>query len=264
MITASGLTYAYGDTTVVRDVSLSSLAGGVVGLIGPNGSGKTTVLRMLHGALRPRSGSVSIDGVPLAGMSARDLARVLAVVVQDEQSDTSMTVGEMVLMGRIPHLPSFARTGDDDHLSAARALEQVGADHLGGRVFTSLSGGERQRVLIARAIAQQGAHLLLDEPTNHLDIRYQHELLRMVGQLGVTTVVVLHDLNLAARYCTKLVMLENGQAVASGTPEEVLTPEMLLRVYGIHVEPFSVRGALQLVFSMADEHSEPQSPAAAL
>lgn len=255
MITASGLTYAYGDTTVVRDVSLSSLAGGVVGLIGPNGSGKTTVLRMLHGALRPRSGSVSIDGVPLAGMSARDLARVLAVVVQDEQSDTSMTVGEMVLMGRIPHLPSFARTGDDDHLSAARALEQVGADHLGGRVFTSLSGGERQRVLIARAIAQQGAHLLLDEPTNHLDIRYQHDVLRLIRRLGTTTVVVLHDLNLAARYCDRLVLLDEGAVAADGTPRDVLRSDLIRRVYGIGATPIDAEGSLHLLFSPLSEQT---------
>ncbi|SLM89075.1 ABC transporter ATP-binding protein [Brevibacterium yomogidense] len=253
MISASGLTVAFGDTTVVRDVSLSTLDGGVVGLIGPNGSGKTTVLRMLHGALRPRAGSVALDDVPLEDMSARDIARVLAVVVQEEQSDTSMTVGEMVLMGRLPHLPSFARTRDEDHLVAARALEQVGADHLGGRVFTSLSGGERQRVLIARAVAQQGTHLLLDEPTNHLDIRYQHDVLRLVRRLGTTTVVVLHDLNLAARYCDRLVLLEEGTVAASGTPREVLTPDLIRRVYGIGATPLEAEGSLQLLFAPLTE-----------
>ncbi|MGP5014062.1 ABC transporter ATP-binding protein [Glutamicibacter ardleyensis] len=264
MITATDVSVGYGGKLVVKSVGLHAGQGEVVGLIGPNGSGKSTFLRTLYAALRPRAGLVTLDEQPLEELRGTELARRVAVVAQETPTDLPVTVADMVLLGRAPHRKALAAFTREDHQAVAAALSRVGARDLADRRYATLSGGEKQRVLVARTLAQQADHLLLDEPTNHLDIRYQHELLRMVGQLGVTTVVVLHDLNLAARYCTKLVMLENGQAVASGTPEEVLTPEMLLRVYGIHVEPFSVRGALQLVFSMADEHSEPQSPAAAL
>lgn len=262
MITATDVSVGYGGKLVVKSVGLHAGQGEVVGLIGPNGSGKSTFLRTLYAALRPRAGLVTLDAQPLEELHGTELARRVAVVAQETPTDLPVTVADMVLLGRAPHRKALAAFTREDHQAVAAALSRVGARDLADRRYATLSGGEKQRVLVARTLAQQADHLLLDEPTNHLDIRYQHELLRMVGQLGVTTVVVLHDLNLAARYCTKLVMLENGQAVASGTPEEVLTPELLLRVYGIHVEPFSARGALQLVFSMADEHSEPQSPAA--
>lgn len=249
MIAADGLTYAFGDTAVVREVSFTAADGGVLGLIGPNGSGKTTVLRMLYGSLTPSTGTVTVDGRALDSLSQRDIARRLSVVVQEEQSDTTVTVGEMVLLGRLPHLPSFARTGQDDHIAAADALRRVGAGHLARRPFTSLSGGERQRVLIARAVAQQGTHLLLDEPTNHLDVRYQHEILDLVRRLGVTTVVVLHDLNLAARYCDRLVLLDCGAVAGSGTPQEVLRPELIRHVYGIDAQRVDVHGTPNLLFS---------------
>ncbi|MGP9487805.1 histidinol phosphatase [Glutamicibacter sp. BW80] len=264
MITATDVSVGYGGKLVVKSVGLHAGQGEVVGLIGPNGSGKSTFLRTLYAALRPRAGLVTLDEQPLEELRGTELARRVAVVAQETPTDLPVTVADMVLLGRAPHRKALAAFTREDHQAVAAALSRVGARDLADRRYATLSGGEKQRVLVARTLAQQADHLLLDEPTNHLDIRYQHELLRMVGQLGVTTVVVLHDLNLAARYCTKLVMLENGQAVASGTPEEVLTPELLLRVYGIHVEPFSVRGTLQLVFSMADEHPDPLPLAAAL
>lgn len=155
----------------------------------------------------------------------------------------------MVLLGRLPHLRSFARTGHDDHVAAADALQRVGAEHLARRPFSGLSGGERQRVLIARAVAQQGTHLLLDEPTNHLDIRYQHEVLDLMRRLGVTTVVVLHDLNLAARYCDRLVLLDHGRVAGTGTPQEVLEPELIRHVYGIDAQRVDVHGTPNLLFS---------------
>ncbi|GAA3329423.1 ABC transporter ATP-binding protein [Paeniglutamicibacter sulfureus] len=262
MITATDVSVGYGGKLVVKSVGLHAGPGEVVGLIGPNGSGKSTFLRTLYAALRPRAGLVVLDGQPVTALRGTELARRVAVVAQETPTDLPVSVADMVLLGRAPHRKALAAFTREDHQAVAAALSRVGARDLADRPYSTLSGGEKQRVLVARTLAQQADHLLLDEPTNHLDIRYQHELLRMVGQLGVTTVVVLHDLNLAARYCTKLVMLEDGQAVASGTPEEVLTPEMLLRVYGIHVEPVSVRGCLQLVFSMADEPAMAQSGAA--
>jgi len=250
MITGEHLTYAYGTQRVVDHVSLATSPGRVLGLIGPNGSGKTTLLRLLSGSLKPQAGTVHIDGVPLGKLSPREIARQLSVVVQESDAETTITVGEMVLLGRTPYLKPFARTQPSDHHIAAEALERVGVAHLGHRAFTSLSGGERQRVLIARALTQQGHHLLLDEPTNHLDIRYQHEILNLVRGLGVTTLVVLHDLNLAAQYCDELIMLEHGRVAATGTPDQVLQPDLLHRVYGIHAERHQLADRLQLSFTL--------------
>ncbi|MFE6507090.1 ABC transporter ATP-binding protein [Nocardioides sp. NPDC057767] len=273
MIEAGGLSWTYGTTTILEDVDLDSHEGRVLGLIGPNGSGKTTLLRMLYGALRG-NGTVEIDGDDLGRLPAKEVARRLAVVVQESGTDTSLTAGEMVLLGRTPHLSAFARAGEHDLAIAADCLERVGGTHLAPRSFAALSGGERQRVLIARALAQEASHLLLDEPTNHLDIRYQHEILSLVrklraprghslarhertsklaarphsGRLGTTAIVVLHDLNLAARYCDDLVLLDQRRVAARGTVDEVLRPEILEPVYGIGIERLELREEIHLLF----------------
>ena len=166
-----------------------------------------------------------------------------------------LTVADTVLLGRAPHLATFQRPSRDDHRIAAAALTRVGVRHLADRVFAGLSGGEKQRVLIARALTQQADHLLLDEPTNHLDIRYQHEVLQLVRRLEVTTVVVLHDLNLAARYCDELVLLDAGRVAAAGTPDAVLRPEVLEPVYGIGVRRVPTDDGVQLLFRPLD-HEE--------
>ncbi|NYE37444.1 iron complex transport system ATP-binding protein [Nocardioides cavernae] len=252
MITASDLSWAYGGARVLDAVSLAAPHGRVLGLIGPNGSGKTTLLRLLHGALSSPTGEVRVDGDRLADLGARDAARRVAVVVQEAGGENAMTVAEMVLLGRGPHLSTFQRTGRDDHAVAADALARVGAAHLAPRSYAGLSGGERQRVLIARALAQQATHLLLDEPTNHLDIRFQHEVLGLVAGLAHeahrTVVVVLHDLNLAARYCDDLVLLGDGGIVATGAVDDVLQPAVLEPVYGIGVERVETHGELHLLF----------------
>ena len=253
MITATDVSVGYDDGLVIESVGLRAVPGEVVGLIGPNGSGKTTFLRTLYAALRPRAGLVTIDEQPVATLRGPELARRIAVVAQETPSDLPVTVADMVLLGRTPHRHALAAFSREDHRAVAAALTRVGARHLADRPYATLSGGEKQRVLVARTLAQQADHLLLDEPTNHLDIRYQHELLRLVGQLGVTSVVVLHDLNLAARYCTRLVLLERGRVVATGSPDDVLTPETLRRVYGVHVERVTVGGCLQLVLSPIEE-----------
>ena len=252
MIDADRLSWSYGSAQVLRAVSLTAPHGRVLGLIGPNGSGKTTLLRILYGALRSPSGTIAVDGDLLSVLPPREAARRLAVVVQETGGEASMTVAEIVLLGRAPHLSAFQRARVEDHAIAARALSHVGATHLATRPFSALSGGERQRVLIARALTQQATHLLLDEPTNHLDIRYQHEVLGLVAglahELRRTVVVVLHDLNLAARYCDDLVLLGNGGIAASGPVEAVLAPEVLEPVYGIGIERVESDGELHLLF----------------
>ncbi|GGM18204.1 MULTISPECIES: ABC transporter ATP-binding protein [Micromonospora] len=256
MISATGVSWHYGTNPVIDAVTVTARPGRVLGLIGPNGSGKTTLLRLLYGALHSRTGQVRVDDDELSTLTPREAARRLAVVVQETGGETALTVAELVLLGRGPHLSTFQRTGRVDHEIAARALARVGGSHLAARAFTQLSGGERQRVLIARALAQQATHLLLDEPTNHLDIRYQHEILHLVRHLGTCSVVVLHDLNLAARYCDDLVLLGSGGVVAAGTTDEVLDPVLLEPVYGIGIRRLDLDGAIHLLFQPVDQTTE--------
>ena len=248
MIVAEGLRFGYDGRSVLHDVGFEAAPGRVLGLLGPNGSGKTTALRLLYGSLRPAAGRVSVAGRPLTTLRPREIARRIAVVVQETEADTILTVREMVTLGRLPRLRTFQRTGPEDRRAVDAALARVGATHLAPRAFADLSGGERQRVLVARALAQEADFLLLDEPTNHLDIRYQHEVLGLVREVATSAVVVLHDLNLAARYCDDLVLLDRGRVAAAGTPESVLDPAVLERVYGIGVTRTHADGHPQLLF----------------
>ncbi|MGB6162324.1 MAG: ABC transporter ATP-binding protein [Pseudonocardiaceae bacterium] len=250
MISASEVSFDYDGSLVLTGAGLVAKPGEMLGLIGPNGSGKTTMLRLLYAALRPATGTVSLDDTPVASLSISDISRRIGVVAQESPSEIPLTVAEMVLLGRSPHRSAFENYHSEDHRIAAAALTRVGARHLADRNYGQLSGGEKQRVLIARTLAQQTDHLLLDEPTNHLDIRYQHEVLNLVRSIGVTTVVVLHDLNLAARYCDQLVLLDRGEVVRAGRPEDVLTPEILEPVYGVTVRRLSEPSCVQLIFSL--------------
>ncbi|WP_306368935.1 ABC transporter ATP-binding protein [Nocardiopsis sp. CC223A] len=257
MISAADVTFAYDGTPVLAGVGLRADSGRVLGLIGPNGSGKTTLLRILYAALSPRHGAVLVDDEAVGALSGRELPRRIAVVAQEAPPELPVTVAEMVLLGRSPHRSSLQAYTADDHRIAAAALRRVGIRHLADRNFAALSGGEKQRTLIARALTQQTGHLLLDEPTNHLDIRYQHEILQLVSALDITTVVVLHDLNLAARYCDRLVLLDQGRVVEAGPTNEVLTPEVLEPVYRISVRVLEDGDHVQLVFR---PHGEAPSP----
>lgn len=254
MITVDQIHFTYDGRITLDDISFQVDPGSTLGLIGPNGSGKSTLLRLMYRALRPAGGSVVIDATPVDQLRGRELASRLAVVAQEAPPDTPVTVAETVLLGRSPWVGAFQGYSRADRIAAAAALEHVGARALAERRFATLSGGERQRVLIARALAQQADHLLLDEPTNHLDIRYQHELLSLVRDLtATTTIVVLHELNLAARYCDRLVLLDQGRVAAAGTVAEVLTPRILEPVYKIPVRRTSAFGAVQLLFGPATE-----------
>ncbi|MBM7515875.1 ABC transporter ATP-binding protein [Nocardioides nitrophenolicus] len=248
MIVAEDLHFGYDERPVLRGVGLEARPGRVLGLLGPNGSGKTTALRLLYGSLRPERGRVSVGGVPLARLRPREVARRIAVVVQESDADAMLSVREMVTLGRLPRLGTFQRAGDVDRSVVDAALARVGGTHLAARPYADLSGGERQRVLVARALAQEADFLLLDEPTNHLDIRYQHEVLGLVREVATSAVVVLHDLNLAARYCDDLVLLDRGRVAAAGSPDAVLDPHLLERVYGIGVTRTDAAGHPQLLF----------------
>lgn len=248
MLQADAISFSRGAKLVLDQVDLTANTGQTVGVLGPNGSGKTTLLRLLYHALKPTEGSVTVDGNPIAGLTRPQVARRIAVVAQEPDAEMPITVEDSVMLGRLPHRSSLARPREYDHTMVETALNHVHASHLTQRLMSRLSGGERQRVLIARAIAQDASHLLLDEPTNHLDIRFQHETLNIVRGLRSTTVVTLHDLNLAAQYCDTVVLLDHGQVVASGTPDHVLTASRLKSVYDVEVRRFSLDNHLHLAF----------------
>jgi iron complex transport system ATP-binding protein len=250
MITASGIDLRFGAVEALSGVDLASRTQQVVGLIGPNGSGKSTLLRCLYGVLRADRGAVLVDGVAIESLSRRTLARCVSLVEQDGPGDAlGVTVGEFVLLGRHVHRRDHQAYAATDHQIAGDALDRVGMGSLAHRRLDEISGGERQRVVIARCLAQQSPTMLLDEPTNHLDIRYQHDILGLVRGLDLTTIVVLHDLNLAGRYCDHLVLLERGRVVASGCPDEVLQSHVLEPVYEVEVQRLSCGHGTVLAFS---------------
>lgn len=218
---------------VLDGVTLDPAPGSTVGLLGPNGSGKSSLLRLMAGLDRPDTGSVELDTDPITGIRRRMLARRVAVVGQHADTELDIAVSEVVRLGRLPHRPMFG--GDPGAGPAVRdALAATRLEDKADRLWHTLSGGERQRVQIARALAQQPTELLLDEPTNHLDIAHQLEILSLVRQLDVTSVIAIHDLNLAAMFCDHIVVLSHGSVVASGTPAEALTEELVAAVYGVH------------------------------
>ncbi|MFD5539492.1 ABC transporter ATP-binding protein [Streptomyces sp. NPDC127079] len=225
-----------GDKVVVDGVTLTLGHGETVGLLGPNGSGKSTLLRLLAGVLAPTVGVVTLDGRPLADLGRRATARRIATVEQHADTRTELTVHDVVALGRIPHRRAWAPASAADTEAVAEALARTGLTERAGQSWHTLSGGERQRTQIARALAQEPRELLLDEPTNHLDIQHQLDLLALVASLRVTSIIALHDLNLAAMYCDRLLVLREGRAVAEGTPAEVLTPTLIEQVYGVRAE----------------------------
>lgn len=233
---ADRVSLGIGGRLVLDGVTLDPRPGETVGLLGPNGSGKSTLLRLLAGVLGPSAGLVTLDGQPLNRVGRRAVARRVAAVQQHAHTQTELTVRDVVALGRIPHRRSWTPVNSDDLAAVARALEQTGLTGRADQSWHTLSGGERQRAQIARALAQEPGELLLDEPTNHLDIQYQLDLLELVAGLPVTAVIALHDLNLAAMYCDRLVVLKDGGVVAEGAPSQVLTPGLIGRVYGVPAE----------------------------
>ena len=221
---------------ILVEASLSCDPGTFVALVGPNGSGKSSLLRCVYRVLRPDTGHVSIAGRGVWDLAAKDVAREVGVVLQERASDTAFSVREIVLMGRGPHKKLLEQDTSADRHIAASALARVGMASLAEREFDTLSGGEKQRVMIARALAQTPRLLVLDEPTTHLDIGHQHETLGLIRRLGLTTIAALHDLNLAAAYCDRIVVLKSGAIRAHGTPSEVLTVPLIEDVYGVKAE----------------------------
>jgi iron complex transport system ATP-binding protein len=228
-----------GERELLRGVSLDLAKGEIVALAGQNGAGKTTLFRVASRVLRPDRGEVRIAGRPLAAWSRRDLARQLAVVPQDVGIAFPFSAGEVVLMGRSPHLSGLGFESREDIAQAHAALEALGVAHLMRRSMLELSGGERQLVLVARALAQDPQVLLLDEPTAHLDLRHRSRVLEQVRRFvatGRSALIVSHDLNLSARSCDRIALLSNGRLLACGAPVDVLDAASLRAAFEIEAD----------------------------
>ncbi len=258
-ISAQGLTYEVDDKRLLQGVSLHADRGQLVGLVGPNGAGKTTLLRALSGILRCQEGVVRFDGVDVEHQSSRALAASVALVPQIAPYTHGFNVIELVLMGRYPHLGRFQIEGREDNRIARDAMRLTETEQFADRTLDTLSGGERQRVFIARALTQQPRVLLLDEPTTNLDVLHQLKVLNVVRRLvddGLTAIAAIHDLNMAARYCDRLVLLSGGRVLAEGPPEQVLSPETMESAFGvraaIHRDPVTGSLAVSLI-GPADE-----------
>lgn len=250
MISAKGVRVVRQGRTILNDINIDLVSGKVLGLVGPNGSGKTTLLRALYWADQLDGGDVLLDGISLGRLSRRQIARRIAVAPQNHAIDGDTAAADMVMLGRLPHMKLLRSPDRDDEEIVETALERVGLAAKAAHPLSQLSGGERQRVLIARALGQRADHLLLDEPTNHLDLNYQHEILELIRSLAMTTLIVLHDLNLAARYCDAIALIDRGQILAFGSPEQVLEPERITAAYRIPTTRISTpAGRPHLLFS---------------
>lgn len=240
---------------ILSDVSFSVVPGETLAVVGPNGAGKSSLLRCLYRYLKPTRGSVRIDGEEIWSLAARNCARKIATVLQEQPADFGLTVQDIVALGRTPYRRGLAAIGARDRSMMEAAIKRMNLTGLTGRHLASLSGGEKQRVMIARALAQEPDLIILDEPTNHLDIRHQLELLTMMRGLGPTVVASLHDLNLASVFADRVLLLAGGRVLGEGTPAEVLTAERIHEAFRVQsfidVEPMT--GAPRFSFQLPNE-----------
>lgn len=263
-VDARSLSFSVDAVKLLDRVDVSAESGQFVGLIGPNGAGKSTLLRAISNVLSYQEGSVSLHGADLTTLPAREVAELLALVPQIAPYTQGFTAFELVLMGRYPHLGRFQVEGQSDDRIARNAMRLTETDQFETRTIETLSGGERQRVFLARAVAQQPQVLLLDEPTSNLDILHQLKILTLVRQLvddGLTAIAAIHDLNLAARFCDRLVLISGGRVVADGLAEDVLTPELIESAFGvesaIYREPVTGALAISLIAPAGNASTEP-------
>jgi|AntRauTorcE11898_2_1112593.scaffolds.fasta_scaffold13673_2 iron complex transport system ATP-binding protein len=236
LIVGRDLTVSRGGERVLDGVSLTVDRGELVGLVGPNGAGKTTLVSLVNGTLEPESGTIELDGRDRAGLSQREIARIVATVPQEATTSFEFDVESVVEMGRTPYVSRFGTTTAADHDAVERAMARAEVSAFADRSVTTLSGGERQRVMFARALAAETPGLLLDEPTASLDINHQLRTLELVREAvddGKGVLAAIHDLNLAARVCDRLILLDGGRVRTEGTPREVLADDALADAFGV-------------------------------
>lgn len=232
-ILAEAVRFFAGGRQILQGIDLELRPKEFLGIIGPNGSGKSTFLKCVYRVQKPTTGKIYFNGKKLDEFSYRESALKLAVVAQHNFYNFDFSVLDVVLMGRSPHKKMMERDNAEDYKIARDALRVVGLEEFGERNFSTLSGGEQQRVILARALTQQTECLVLDEPTNHLDIKYQLEIMDIVKSLDVTVIAAVHDLNIAAMYCDRLIAISGGKVAGIGTPRELLTAEFIKKLYGV-------------------------------
>ncbi len=243
------LEFSYPNAKILDNIMLDVSMGECLSIVGPNGAGKSTLVKCIIGLLLPQDGVIYIDGEELSKMKSSEIAKKVGYVPQSQSSIFPVKVFEMVLLGRSPHI--LWASSEEDLLKVASAIRFMNIENLSMRQFNELSGGQQQKVIIARALAQEPKILLLDEPISNLDIKHQSEVMELVKELSteykITSIMVVHDLNIASRYSDKVAMMHNGQIHAYGKPEEVLTEENISNVYGVDVEIGVIGGKSYIV-----------------
>ncbi len=244
------ISFAYETATVLKDLSLLIQKQDFVGLIGPNGSGKSTLLKIMGTLLKPDSGSIQFKELPVAKINKKLFAQSVSWIPQDHPMVFPFKVSEIVLMGRHPYLSPLSFESEEDFEITRVAMETTKTSQFADRYFNEISGGEKQRVMIASALAQRPEMMLLDEPTAALDLKYQIQILKILKNLNIghnmTLIMAMHDLNLAASFCNRLILLDEGQIIRSGTPKQVLEKNALEQVYGIEIDLSSKDGNIQV------------------
>ena len=244
------ISFAYETLPVLKDISLSTREQDFIGLIGPNGSGKSTLLKIMGAILKPDSGSIQFKESSLPKINKKLFAQSVSWIPQDHPMVFPFKVSEIVLMGRHPYLSPLSFESEEDFEISQRAMETTMTSQFADRYFNEISGGEKQRVMIASALAQDPEMMLLDEPTAALDLKYQIQILSILKNLNarhkMTLVMAMHDLNLASSFCNRLILLDEGQIVRDGTPEQVLKKDILEQVYGIEVDLGSHDGSIRV------------------
>ncbi len=258
IVNADQVNAGYESKTVVEGVNLKGLKGQMICLLGPNGAGKSTILRTLSGLLAPVSGTVQIDGTDISSLRENALAKKLAVVLTEQSAPALMTVYELVSMGRYPHTNFWGKLEREDYEVIDQAFDQVGVKHLAERYYSELSDGEKQKVMIARALVQQPELIILDEPTSHLDIHHKVEIIQILNHLcrtlGITAILSLHDLDLAAKGCQTLLMVKDGKVIAQGAPEDVIKSGTLQELYNVKGARYNeLLGSVELTGNYEEE-----------
>ena len=236
MFELNHIVFGYDNKKILNDLSLTIRDHSMVGIIGPNGSGKNTLLKCMYRVLSPEKGTIYFDGKNLTDYSFKETAKKMAVVAQHHDSSFDFNVLEMVLIGRSPHKKFMERENKKDIDMAYDALRAVEMEGFADRNFSNLSGGEKQRILLARALVQNTDYLILDEPTNHLDIKHQLHFMQVAKGLKATVISAIHDLNIATMYCDFIFALKDGNILSFGTPEEVINEQTIEILYGVRAK----------------------------
>jgi len=248
MLEVKGVYFKHKEQTidVLKGISFKAEKGGLTTILGPNGSGKTTLFKCISGLWKYYKGEIKVDGVSIDKLSLKKRARLFSVVPQEHEPPFPYSVFDVVLMGRASYIEVFSSPSKKDYEKAEIALKTVGIEHLKNIPYTKISGGERQLTLIARAIAQEAPVMLLDEPTSHLDFKNQVNILKKIKEIakmgGITVLMTLHDPNLAGLFSDKVVVINSGSKVAEGLPEDIITEDLIKRVYDIDVKKAEIDG----------------------